>query len=150
MADLSRLLFTALSRDYGALARQTRRNAVLYAVAGVLFLTAYVTGLIALAVCLARMYGAPVALAAIAFSALVIGLIVIAVAMSANRRERELQALREQLMREQAMRPASLTGAALGLVPMLTRGNPWASVLIAGLTAFAAGFTATGKRKKGE
>lgn len=148
MADLTRLLISALSRDYGALARQTGRNAVLYAVAAVLLLTAYGLGLAGLAIYLTEIAGAAVALISIAIGALAVALVVIAVAISGNRRERELQRLREQLLQEQAARPANLTGALLSAVPVLTRGSPLASVLIAGLTAFAAGFAATSRRKK--
>lgn len=150
MADISRLLVSALSRDYGALARHASRNAVLYAVAAVLFLTAYVAGLAALAIYLTDIAGAAVALVSIAIGALALALVAVAVVVSGNRRERELQLLREQLLREQTMRPANLTNALLGAVPLVTRGSPLTSVLVAGLTAFAAGFAATSKRKKGD
>ncbi len=147
MADLSRLLVSAMSRDYGALARQTGRNAVLYAVVAVLLLTAYVTGLAALAIYLTEIAGAAIALLSIAIGALAAALVVLAVAISANRRERELQLLREQLLQEQASRPGNLTGSLLSILPVLTRGSPFASVFVAALTAFAAGFAATSKRK---
>lgn len=150
MADLSRLLITAFSRDYGVLARQTGRNVALCAAAGLLFLTAYGAGITALVIWLTKIAGAAIAFLAIALGALVLGLIVVALAAARNRRDREIQLLREQLMREQAARPASLTGALLGAAPLLARGNPLVSVLVAGLTAFAAGFAATPKRKKGE
>lgn len=150
MGDITNLLLSALSRDYGALARQTGRNALLYAVAAVLLLTAYVAGLVALAIYLTSIAGAAIALLTIAIGALAIALVIIAVAISGNRRERELQRLRLELMREQASRPVNLTNALLSAVPALTRGSPLTSVLVAGIAAFAAGFAATAKRKKGE
>ena len=147
MADLSRLLVSALSRDYGSLARQTGRNAALYAVVAVLLLTAYVTGLAALAIYLTEIAGAAIALLSIAIGALAAALVVLAVVISGNRRERELQVLREQLLQEQAARPGNLTSTILSVLPILTRGSPLTSVLVAGITAFAAGFAATSKRK---
>ncbi|WP_306410684.1 hypothetical protein [Ectorhizobium quercum] len=119
-----------------------------YAIAAVLLLTTYVTGLTALAIYLADIAGAPIALLSIAIGALAIALVIIAVAISTSRRERELRLLREQIAQEQALRPGNLANSLMGIVPVLTRGNPFASVLVAGLTAFAAGFAATSKRKK--
>lgn len=146
MQDLSSLIVSALSRDYAAMARHTGRNMVLYSIAGVLLLTAYVAGVAALAIYLATLAGAAVAMLSVALGALLLGLILIAVIVSGNRREREIQMLREQIMREQAARPSSLTNAILTAVPLVTRGSPFASVFAAALAAFVAGLAGTGRK----
>ncbi|UJQ95112.1 hypothetical protein [Mariluticola halotolerans] len=91
MSRMAHSLAASATRDLGAIARQTRRNAILYVVVGVLMTMAVVSGLIAGGLYLAATMGGIYAALFIALVTLILALILLAVLMVLNRIERRRQ-----------------------------------------------------------
>ncbi|MCP8894095.1 hypothetical protein KYK29_04070 [Shinella daejeonensis] len=126
MLSLAAVLFQNLFTRVGDRVEETvavaRRNAIAFALIGLMILTAYVLAVVAGCILLAERYGAVPALFGLAGGFVVLALIVYGVLAAANRRERELARLRRERLdnrRDLLATAAALTGrkplAATGL-----------------------------------
>lgn len=141
MPDIAGLIVAALSTDYPRMARQARRNLILWSAVAILGLTAYVGAVAALAVYLSSIAGAAAALLTVAAGALTLALVLVAAILIGNRREREWQRRRAQ-----SARAASMVNLGITALPLVLRARPLPSLAVAALAAFVVGLVMTGKK----
>lgn len=126
LATLITMLTTA---QVGETVSRYKRNAVLFAVAGLFFGTAYIFFLAGMAVWLSREYGTIEAMIFLALAALALGVIVIIAILIANARDR-------RIAMERRRRTQAQTSLAVAAGLTLFRRNPiLATVLTAGAAA---------------
>ncbi|MDQ0136397.1 uncharacterized membrane protein YhaH (DUF805 family) [Neorhizobium galegae] len=144
MAGLGPLLASLAAMDVAAFTRRLKRNAFLYALVLLFLLTAYGLLVAALAVYLAGIWGAPMALVAVAGGALVLAFVVylcVAIANGAEqRRKREAAASNSS--------KALMMTAVLTALPLLVKSRPLLLVAVVGGLGFLATKTlgASGRR----
>lgn len=120
LTALGPLLASFIATDVAAMKRKFRRNAILYGIALVLFLTTYVLLVTALAVYLGTLWGTLAALLVAAGGAFLLGLIILACVAIANSAE-------EKRRREAAAansNKALAVTAAVSALPILMRSKP--------------------------
>jgi tetrahydromethanopterin S-methyltransferase subunit E len=113
---LAPILSLIMSGSLNRTVARTKRNGIFIGLAAILFLTAYAFALIAGAIWLATIYGAPVAALLVAAGALILGLIVLVIMIVIDKQE-------ERRARERRVAMESMAVAVLGLVktqPLLT------------------------------
>jgi hypothetical protein len=120
MGALAPLLASLLTSDVRGFAQRTKRNVILYAIAALFALTAYGTGIAALAVYLARKIGPVTALASVAGGSL---LIVVSIKNKADEKRR-----REAAAGSRAM----MLTAAVSALPLLVKSKPLMAAAISG------------------
>lgn len=134
LTALGPLLASFIATDVAAMKRKLRRNAILYGVAFILFLTTYVLLVAALAVHLGTLWGMPVALLVVAGGALLLGLVLMACVAIANsaqeRRRREAAAANSN--------KALAITAAVSALPLLLKSKPLLLMAAAGGLGFLA------------
>ncbi|MHC5652388.1 hypothetical protein [Stappia sp.] len=134
MLRLAPLLASILATDFGATLRRLRRSAVVYALAGLLLISAYAAALVALGVHLAGLFGPVdaaliIALAQIALAALLVAGLAIANALERKRR-------RER--NSNSSGPALLATLAVSVLPQLMRSKGALGLAAVGGLAFLA------------
>jgi hypothetical protein len=134
LGALGPLLASIAAVDVAGFLRKFKRNAMLYSVALVFVLTAYVMGLAALAIYLGEFWGLPLGLLAVAGGALVLALILYLSAVLVNqaeeRRKREIAAANSR-------RTLMVTAAATAL-PSVAKSRSLAILAVAGGLGFVA------------
>nr|WP_250809947.1 hypothetical protein [Neorhizobium tomejilense] len=144
MAGLGPLLASLAAMDVAAFTRRLKRDAILYAMVLLFLLTAYGLLVAALAVYLASIWGAQMALLAVAGGALVLALAVYLWVVIANgaeqRRKREAAASNSS--------KALMMTAALTALPLLVKSRPLLLAAVVGGLGFLATKTmgASGRR----
>ncbi len=108
MGPLGALVSALLVSDVGHTVSRYKRNAALWAVAGVFFATAYIFALVAGAVYLSTIYTPLQATLILAGASLLIGLVIVSVMFALNARDARLAAER----RRRSMAQANLAMAA--------------------------------------
>ncbi|MBB4123002.1 hypothetical protein [Martelella radicis] len=111
--------------DGRMVARSARRNAVLFVILLFLFMSSYVSGVIALAIYLAEIFGPLGAALTVAIASLTLAIFVLAYAMLMNRAERRRYRAAKYATEE-------MLEGVLGVVPVMMKQKP-----ISGLTAVA-------------
>jgi Ca2+/Na+ antiporter len=130
MAGLGPLLASLAAMDVAAFTRRLKRNAILYAMVLLFLLTAYGLLVAALAVYLASIWGAPMALLAVAGGALVLALAVYLWVVIANGAE--------QRRKREAAASNSSKAAALTALPLLVKSRPLLLAAVVGGLGFLA------------
>lgn len=132
MLRLLPILMNLAATDVGAVLARKRRNAILYAIAGMLAFTAWLAAVAGAIIVAARHVGPVEALFLAAALLLALSLAAIASVMWANRRDGRRQAAT-------VAKPALFTAAALAILPALTRSLPLIlAVALTGLAVLAA------------
>ena len=133
--SLAPLLLSFVSRDFGAALQRTKRNGLLYLLAGILLLTAYGAGLAAAMLLLSETYGSVAALFALAIGALALAVAVLAGVLMLQRIERKkavaspagkaMLAVAAATLLPIVLKSRTLTGlATLGVIALLaSRGG---------------------------
>ncbi|MDR6817210.1 ABC-type Na+ efflux pump permease subunit [Neorhizobium sp. 2083] len=134
MTGLGPLLASLAAMDIAALMGRLKRNAILYAFALLFVLTAYGLAVAALAVYLAGIWGAPLALLAVAGGSLVLALIMYLCVVIANRAE---QRRKREAAASNSSKALMMT-AALTALPLLAKSRPLLLVAIVGGLGFLA------------
>nr|WP_272212992.1 hypothetical protein [Marinicella sp. W31]MDC2878929.1 hypothetical protein [Marinicella sp. W31] len=111
--------------DGRVVARSARRNAVIVVILLFLFMSAYVSGVIALAIYLAEIFGPLGAALTIAIASLTLAVLVLAYALLMNRAE-------QRRYRAAKYATEDMLQSVIGVVPMMMREKP-----ISGLAAVA-------------
>lgn len=122
--QLAPLLMSLLGSDVGATVRRTGRNAALYAVAALFFLTAYGALVAGVIVYMMQEYSAVAAMVVVGLMALVLAVAVVAVILGLNRQDRQ----RAKSESGKAM----LRMAAVGLLPVVLRSPVLTSAAVLG------------------
>lgn len=135
LGGLAPVLASLLAVDMGAFTRRMRRNAVLYAIAGLFLLTAYVAGVAALAVYMATMMHPAAAVGIVALAAFVVAMIFLAVISICNRAEEKRRRKAAAANSGKAM----MLTAAMSALPLVIRSKPLAAVAVAGGLAVVLG-----------
>jgi hypothetical protein len=141
MTALGPLLASFIAMDVAAMKRKFKRNAILYGVAIVFFLTTYVLLVAALAVYLGTLWGTPMALLAMAGGALVLALFLVACVAIANGAE---QKKKQRVAAANSNRALAVT-AAISALPLLVRSKPLMLLAAVGGLGFLA-LKGTGSR----
>ncbi|WP_312222378.1 hypothetical protein [Rhizobium rhizoryzae] len=126
MGALAPLLASLLTSDVRGFAQRTKRNVILYAIAALFALTAYGTGIAALAVYLARKIGPVTALASVAGGSLLIVLIILLAVSIKNKADEKRR--REAAAGSRAM----MLTAAVSALPLLVKSKPLMAAAISG------------------
>jgi nitrate reductase NapE component len=137
MAGLGPLLASLAAMDVAAFTRRLKRNAALYALVLLFLLTTYGLLVAALAVYLAGIWGAPMALLAVAGGALVLALAVYLWVVIANRAE---QRRKREAATSNSSKALMMT-AALTALPLLVKSRPLLLVAVVGGLGFLAAKT---------
>lgn len=134
MGPLGALLSTLIMTDVGVTVSRYKRYSLYWAVAGFLFLTAYVFALVAGTLYLATVYTPLIAATAMAVAFVVLGLIVLIVLATIRARDRRIA---EERRRQSQLQSSLLAATALSLVrqqPLLAAGVAVALGAFLGLT----------------
>ena len=134
MGSLGALLSTLIMTDVGVTVSRYKRYGLYWAVAGFLFLTAYIFALVAGTLYLATVYTPLIAATTMAAAFLVLGLIVLIVLAAIRARDRRIAAERR---RQSQLQSGLLAATALSLVrqqPLLAAGVAVALGAFLGLT----------------
>jgi hypothetical protein len=134
MTALGPLLASFIATDVAAMKRRFRRNAILYGIALVLFLTTYVLLVVALAVYLGTLWGTLAALLVMAGGALLLALIMLGCVAIANSAEEKR---RRQAAAANSNRALAMT-AAVSALPILMKSKPLLLLAVAGGLGFLA------------
>jgi hypothetical protein len=134
MTALGPLLASFIATDVAAMKRRFRRNAILYGIALVLFLTTYVLLVAALAVYLGTLWGTLAALLVMAGGALLLALIMLGCVAIANSAEEKR---RRQAAAANSNRALAMT-AAVSALPILMKSKPLLLLAVAGGLGFLA------------
>lgn len=126
MGALAPLLASLLTADVRGFAQRAKRNVILYAIAALFALTAYGTGIAALAVYLARKIGPVSALGAVAGASLLIVLVILLVVSLKNKADERRR--REAAAGSRAM----MLTAAVSALPLLIKSRPLMAAAISG------------------
>ncbi|MBN9669422.1 hypothetical protein [Roseibium aggregatum] len=129
------LALSAATRDVSGIYRRAKRNAVLTALAGLCFVSAYVAGMVAAGAYLAPIYGPAGAALTIAAAMVLAGVMVLAVLSFLKHRDRKRN------IRRQAARRLT-AAAALSLLPQITKSR---SLLLVAALGGAALLAAQGR-----
>ena len=132
LTGLGPVLASFAAVDIATFTRKLKRNAVLYSVALLFLLTAYVLAVTALAVYLGQIWGLPAALLSVAGGALLLAIIMVIWASAANRAE-------ERRKREAASGNSSralMITAALSALPLVMKSKPLLLLSAAGGLGF--------------
>ena len=121
--------FAAVVSDPGAFIKRIGRNAIIYALAGLCVLSAYIAGLAALGLYLTPIYGGVAAALLIAAGMLTLALVLMATVLLLNRRDRRRRPSGRTLM----------ATAAISAAPYLVRSrSPLMLAAVGGLGFLAA------------
>lgn len=131
MLRLAPILASLAAVDVGHLAHRAKRNAILYALAGLLLLTAYVAAVVAAGIRLAAETGAVEAALLVAAAGILLALALIATVLILNRIDRKRR-------RGHAASRQLLATAAIALAPALVRSRLLMSLAAVGGLAFLA------------
>lgn len=126
MGGLAPLLATLLATDVRGFAQRTKRNVTLYAIVGLFVLTAYGTGVAALAVYLARKIGPVSALGTVAGASLLVALVIVLFISIKNNADEKRR--REAASGSRAM----MLTAAVTALPLLIKSRPLMAAAISG------------------
>lgn len=135
LGGLAPILASLLAVDVHAMTKRLRRNAVLYAIAGLFLLTAYAAGVTALAVYLATKMHPAAAVGVVALAALVVAMVFFLAIMIGNRAE----ARRRRKAAAANSGKAMMLTAAMSALPLVIRSKPLVAVAVAGGLAMFAG-----------
>lgn len=134
MGPLGALFSTLIVTDVGVTVSRYKRYSLYWAVAGFLFLTAYVFALVAGTLYLATIYTPLIAATVMAAAFLVLGLIVLIALASIRARDRRIA---EERRRQSQLQSGLLAATAMTLVrerPLLAAGVAVAFGAVLGLT----------------
>ncbi len=141
MGPLAAMLSALVLTDIGVMVSRYKRNGAMWLLASLLFLTAYIFALVAVAIYLSAMYTPLTATVILAVISLVLGLVIIGIMSALNARDRRIAADKRRrsqaqtslviataltLFRKQPLLAAGLAvglGAALGLMRKPSSGD---------------------------
>ena len=133
MYQIASLIAGNIGQDIGASVKRTRRNIILYCIAGLLFLTAYVSLVVSITTHVAATQGLVGASLVVAAAALVVAVVILAILQLLKYYEKKKQ------RDSNAARTLALT-AVLALAPTLIRRRGLlATAAVAALTLYASG-----------
>ncbi len=134
MMGLGPLIASFAAMDIAAFTERLKRNIMLYGLAALFVLTAYVLGVAALAVHLSQFWGLPIALLVVAGGALLLAVIFyLSVTLTARAEVKR----KKQAVAANSRKTLALT-AALTAVPLLLKSKPLMFASIAGGLGFLA------------